>query len=132
MHFLRLQEKEKWIKDYISMDTAGARIQVEDAHAAVRKELEDTETTENVGLTTTEPEKMCPEMMVAIRGSLSHIASLNHGEDGEDEDDADTEQDKISENDKPGWVMGTVAKRVKLHMERFREMQMEVDQLTQQ
>jgi hypothetical protein len=75
---------------------------------------------------------MCPEMMVAIRGRLSHIASLNDGEDGDDEDDADTEQDKISENDKPGWVMGTVGKRVKLHMERFREMQMEVDQLTQQ
>jgi hypothetical protein len=69
-------------------------------------------------------------MLVAIRDSLSDLASSDHGEDGEDEDDEETEQHKLSEVDKPGCVMGTITKTVQQLMERFRQSQMKLDELT--
>jgi len=50
--------------------------------------------------------------MVAIRDSLSDLASSDNGEDGEDEDDEETEQGQLREDDEPGWVMGTIMKTV--------------------
>jgi len=70
-------------------------------------------------------------MLVAIGDSLSDLASSDDGEDGEDEDDAETEQGKLSEDDEPGWVMGTITQTVQLRMERFRQMQKKLDELTQ-
>jgi hypothetical protein len=70
-------------------------------------------------------------MQVPIGDSLSDLASSDAGEDGEDEDDEETEQGKLSEDDKPGWVMGTITKMVQQHMERFRQKQMKLDELTQ-
>jgi hypothetical protein len=67
---------------------------------------------EIAGLTSREPEKTFEEMLAAIGDSLSDLASSNDGEDGEDEDDEDTEQGKLSEDDEPGWVMGTITKMV--------------------
>jgi len=75
---------------------------------------------EIAGLTSRELEKTFEEMPVAIRGSLSDLANSDAGEDGEDEDDDETEQGKLSEDDEPGWVMGTITKTVQLCMERFR------------
>jgi hypothetical protein len=51
-------------------------------------------------------------MMVAIGNSLSDLASSNEGEEVEDEDDEETEQGKLSEDDEPGSVMGTISKMV--------------------
>jgi hypothetical protein len=62
-------------------------------------------------LTPREPEKAFDEMMAAIGDSLSDLASSKNGEDGEDEDD-ETELGNLSEDDDPGWVMGTIAKSV--------------------
>jgi hypothetical protein len=70
-------------------------------------------------------------MLVAIGDSLSDLASSNNGEDGEDEDDEKIEQGKLSEDDDPGWVMGTITKTVQQRMERFRQKQMKFDELTQ-
>ena len=50
------------------------------------------------------------EMLDAIRDSLSDVASSDVEEDGEDNED--TEQGKLSEDDEPGWVMGTISKMV--------------------
>ena len=71
---------------------------------------------------------MFEEMLDAIGASLSDLASLDNEEDGDD--DQDTEQGKLSEDDKPGWVMGTISKTVQQRMERFREKQMKLDELT--
>jgi hypothetical protein len=76
---------------------------------------------EIAGLTSREPEKTFVEMLVAIGDSLSHHANSDDGEDGADEDDEETEQGNLSENDKPGWVMGTIPKTVQQRMERFRQ-----------
>jgi len=65
-------------------------------------------------------------MSNAIGDSLSDLASSQDKEDGEDKDDdeEDTELHKLSEDDEPGWVMGTISKRVQHRMESFRQMQM--------
>jgi len=74
---------------------------------------------------------MFGEMLVAIGASLSDIVSSDDGEDGEDEYDQETEQGKLSEDDEPGWVMGTITKTVQLRMERYRQWKMKFDELTQ-
>jgi len=85
---------------------------------------------EIAGLTPREPEKTFEEMMAAIGDSLSDLASSDDGEDGEDEDE-ETELGKLSEDDEPGWVMGTISKTVQQRMESFRQKQKKLDKLTQ-
>jgi len=70
-------------------------------------------------------------MLVAIGDSLSDVASSDAGEDGEDEQEEETEQGKLSEDDEPSWVMGTITKTVQQRMERFRQMLMKFDKFTQ-
>jgi len=77
-----------------------------------------------------EPEETFGEMMAAIRDSLSDLASSDDGEDGDDEDEV-TELGKLSEDDEPGWVMGTICKMVQRRMESIRQKQMKLDELTQ-
>jgi len=130
-HFLSNEEKETWIEDYIKRETAGARKRVEDAEPAVQQEQDDMSHAGIAGLTSREPEKMFEEMLAAIGDSQSDLASSEDGEDGKDEDDEETEQSKLSEDDEPSWVIGTITKTVEQHMERFGQKQIEVDELTQ-
>jgi len=127
-HFLSNEEKEEWIEDYVERETAGARKRVEEAEAAVQQEQDDMVHSEIAGLTSREPEKTFEEMMAAIGDSLSDLAGSDDGEDGEDED-KETEQGKLSEDDEPGWVMGTITKTVQQRMESFRQKQMKLDEL---
>jgi hypothetical protein len=78
-----------------------------------------------------ESEKTVEEMLVAIGDSLSDLVSSDDGEDGEEEDVKETAQGNLSEDDEPGWVMGTISKTVQQRMERFRQKQMKLDELTQ-
>ena len=71
------------------------------------------------------------EIMVAIGDSLSDLASSDNGGDGHNANDEETEQGQLSEDDGPGWVMGTITKTVQLHMERFRQQEKKVEELTQ-
>jgi len=84
-------------------------------------------------LTTTKPETTLEEMLNAIGDSLSYLACSEDEEDGEDEDDdkENTELGKLSEDDEPGWVMGTISKMVQHRMESIRQRQMRLDELTQ-
>jgi len=68
-------------------------------------------------------------MLNAIGDSLRYLASSDDEQDGEDEDDdeEDTELGKLSEDDKPGWVMGTISESVQHHMESFRPKQKRLD-----
>jgi len=131
MHFLSNEEKEIWIEDFGERETAGARKRVEDAEVAVQQEEDDMMHPELAGLTSRKPKTTFEEMLVAIRDSLSDLASSDDGEDGEDEDDEETEQGKLSEDDEPGWVMGTISETEQQRMERFRQKQMKFDELTQ-
>ena len=53
-------------------------------------------------------------MSNTIRENQSNLATSDDGEDLEELDDADnnTELGKLSEDDKPGWVMGTISTMV--------------------
>ena len=114
-------------------ETTVARKRVEDAETAIKQAQEEMRNAENVGLTTTKPETTFDGMLNAIGDSLSDLASSDDGEDGEDEDDDEDnpELGKISEDDEPGWVMGTISKTVQHRMERFRQKQIELDKLKQ-
>jgi len=122
-HFSSIEEKEKWIEDYVERETASARKRVDNAEEAIQQEQEDTKKAEYAGLTNKDSEKTFQEMMVAIRDSLSNHASSDNGEDREDEEDEETEQGQLSDDDKPGWVMSTMTKTVQRRKERFRQQQ---------
>jgi len=132
-HFVCTEEMEKCIEDYVERETAVARNRVEDPDTAINQAQEEMRNAENVGLTTTKPETTFEEMLDAIGDCLSHLASSGDGEDGEDEDDdkEDPEVCKLSEDDNPGWVMGTISQTVQHRMECFRQKQMKLDELTQ-
>lgn len=68
--------------------------------------------------------------MNAIRDNLSDHASFNDGEGGDDEVDEETGQGKMSEDDEPRWVIGTVTKMVLQCKNRFRQPLLKHDELT--
>jgi hypothetical protein len=128
-NFLNYKEKEKWMEGYVERETTVARKQVEDAETAVKQEPEDIRSAESGGLTAREHGQTFDEMLDAIGDSLRELARSDDEEDGED--DEDTEQGKLSEDYEPGWVMGTISKTVQQRMERFREKQLKLDELTE-
>jgi hypothetical protein len=129
-HFLRNEEKEKCIEDFVQRETAVARKRVQDAETAI---MQDMTTAENGGATTRTPQTMFEEMLNGMEYSLSDLACADDEKDGEDEEDdeEDTELSKLSDDDEPGWVMGTITKTVQHCMESFRQKQMRLDELTQ-
>jgi len=132
-HFLSNEEREKLIKDYVERETAVGKKRVQDAKTAMMQEQEHMENVEKEQSTTTKPEITFQKMLNAIGDSLSDLASSDDEEDGEDEDDdgEDTGHGKLSEDDEPGWVMGTISKMVQHRMESFRKKQLRLDKLTQ-
>jgi hypothetical protein len=122
-HFLSNQEKEKWIEDFVERETAVARNRVQDAETA---SMQNIMTGETWGMTTWKPETRIEEMFNAIVDSWSDLACSDDEQDGEDEEDdeEDTELGKLSDDDEPGWVMGTISESVQHRMESFRQQQM--------
>jgi len=66
--------------------------------------------------------KTFKEILNAIGNSLSNLGSSDSGENWEDEeaDREDFETDKLSQDDKPGWVMATISKTGQRSIERVR------------
>jgi hypothetical protein len=73
------------------------------------------------------------EMLNAIGDSPSDLAGSDDEEnvEAEDDDGKDTELGKLSKDDKPGWVMGTISTTVQHRMESIRQKQVRLDELTQ-
>jgi len=117
----------------VERETAVARMRVEDAEIAIKQEQDDMRNAEMAGLTATTPETTFDEMLNAIGDSLSDLARSDDGEDGEDKagDEEDHPGGRLSEDDQPGWVMGTISNTVKHSMECFRNKQIKLDELTQ-
>jgi len=67
------------------------------------------------------------------RRQFSDLVSSDEEQDREDEeyDADDTQLGKLSDDDEPGWVMGTSSKPVQQHLESFRQKQMKHEKLTQ-
>jgi hypothetical protein len=76
---------------------------------------------------------MFEEMLHAIGDSVSDLSSSDEEQVGEDEEDdeEDTELGKLSNDDEPGWLVGTISKTVQHCMDSFRQTQMRLDKLTQ-
>ena len=70
-------------------------------------------------------------MIIAISDSLSDLAMSDNGEDGEPQGEEVAERGKLTEDDEPGWVMGTIAIRVQQHVERLQQVNMMLEGLTQ-
>jgi len=112
-------------------ETAGARKSVEHPEPAVQQEQDEMTHAEIAGLTSRQPEKLFEVMLVSIGDCLSDLASSDHGEDGEAEDDEETVQGNLSEDEEPCWVMGTITKMGQHRMERIRQKQRKLVELTQ-
>jgi len=106
------EDKQQWLENYVQREITGARMRVEDAEAAMQREQEEMRKAENAELTNRAPEMTFQELLVAIRDSLCDLANSHDGEDGEDEDNEETEQGKLSKDDKPSRLMGTISKTV--------------------
>jgi hypothetical protein len=118
------------IKDYVERVTTVARNRVQDAEVAIILYQEEMRDVENTRSTTTKHKTILNEMLNFIGESLTDIASSDDEEDGEDQDDEeDTELGKLSEDDEPGWVMGTISKMVHHHMKRFQQEQMRLNKV---
>ena len=113
-------------------ETAEAREGVEDAETAIMPRQEDIRNAEKARSTTSKPAKTIQEMFNAIGDSLSNCACSDDEQDEEEEEDKeDTELGKLSKDDEPGWVMGTMSKMVQHRMDSFRQKQMRLDKLMQ-
>jgi len=117
----------------VEREPALSRTQVDDVKTAIMQEYEDMTNVGKVGLTTRKPEKTFEEMLNVIGHSLSDLASFNQEEDGEDQEDDEnyTELGKLSEDDKPGWVVGTIPRMVQQRIQRLRQKQRRFEKLTQ-
>ena len=130
-HFLSNEKKQTWFQEYVERETTGARKRVEDAEASVQRDQYDMKDAEIAGLTSKEPGKTFEEMLFAIGDSLIDNGSSDDGEDGEDEDDEETEEGKLSDDDEPGWVMGTITKTAQQRVESSRQKHMKLDERTE-
>jgi len=132
-HLLNIKEKEPWIGDYVERETAVTRKRVQDAETVIMQKEEDMRHAEKVGSTTRMPKKLIDAMWNAIGDRLSDFGSLDDEEDGEsvEADEEDTDLGNLSEDDEPGWVMGTISKTQQQHMGRVLQKKMRLDELTQ-
>jgi len=110
-----------------------ARKRIRDAEAAIPQELKRMTTAESSGATTRKPEVMLDVILNAIGDTLSDLASSNadHNGDEEEDEEEDTELGKLSDEDKPCWVMGKISKTVQHHIESIRQKEMRPDELMQ-
>jgi len=133
MHFLSPRDQEEWTKHYVDTETTVASKRVQDAGTAIMQEQEDKSNAGKPGSTTRKPEKTFDEMMNAIEDSVSNLGRSDNEEHGEDEDNDEEGKvlGKLSLDEDPGWVMGTISTTVHPRMESFREKLMRIDALTQ-
>jgi hypothetical protein len=105
-------------------DTTIATERVEDAEVAIGPEENYPETSEKPRLILREPVKAIHDMMGAIEDSMRDCSSSDDGEDGDNENDENAEQGRMSEDDKPGWVMGKISEPDQQRLERSQQKQM--------
>jgi hypothetical protein len=83
--------------------------------------MQDMTTAENGCATSVKPETTYEEKLNAIGESVSNLASCDDEQDGEDEEDdaEDPELRKLSDDDEPCRMIGTITKPVQHRMESF-------------
>jgi hypothetical protein len=97
----------------------------------MHQERGDMKNAEKADFTTIMPETAFEELLNAIRDSPSNHACSDHVEDVEavDDDDEDPKLCKLSEDNEPSWVIGTISNTVQNQMERSWQKRMNLDEL---
>jgi len=133
LQFLSNNEKGNCMADCMDWVTTVTRNRVENTVTAIKLEPEDMKNAGKTGLTTRKPGTTFRVMLGAIKDSLSDIGTFEDWEDGGDrcEVDDNTEQGKVSEDDKLGWVMVIMSKMVVHQMEHIGQKQMTPDNTMQ-
>ena len=67
------------------------------------------------------------EVIITIQHTLSDLATSDNGEHGEDLDVKKTAQSLVSDNEEPGWVIGTLTRIAQQALRRFLRMQIKLD-----
>jgi hypothetical protein len=116
----------------VDRKTAVARKLVQDPETAMIHEQHHMGNVEKGCLTTTQPEISFEEMLNAIRDCLSNLECSEDVEyrKQQDDDEDDTGHGKLSEDDEPGWVMGTILKKQQHRIKSLGQKQMKIDEMT--
>jgi hypothetical protein len=85
-----------------------------------------------MGLTNNQPKETSVELIVTLRPTLSDHAASNNGEHREDSDVNQAVQGLVSNDEEPGWVIGTFTKIAHQVLKRFLQMQMKLDKSADQ
>jgi hypothetical protein len=117
----------------VERETAVARKRVQHAETAIIQEVKVMTTAERVGATTIKPETRFEKRSNTIGDILSDLGIPDNEQDGEDEDDDEEEAElgKLSDDDEPGWVMGTMCRTVQYRIQSLRQKPMNLDELMQ-
>ena len=129
---LSVEENNPWIDDYVETETDVIQKWVQDAENVIKHEQDKIRHAENAGLTTRKPQTSCAVILNTSGNSLSRLACSHNEEEGDDmEGDEDTELVKLSDDDKPRWVMGPMCTMVEHRKQGFQSTQIWLDELTQ-
>jgi len=100
-----------------------ATIWVEDAETMIEQEQEDWKNAEKAQLIIRKSDNAFQEVLDAIWDSMNDLRSSENEEDVENTEDIaeDIELANLSEDDKPGWVIGTISKTVQHQMRSYQK-----------
>ena len=106
-----------------------ARKRVQDAERAMMQEQKHMMNVGKARASTTRPGLTFKVMLNDIEDSLRDLACSDDEEHGEDEDDGEEDKElaKLSEDDEPGWVMGTLSKNCLAPHSELRQKPMKLD-----
>jgi hypothetical protein len=130
-NWLSNQEKEKWIENFADRETGVARNWVQHAETGIMQKQEDMRNAKTTESRSRKSVNTLGVMLYAIWDSLSNLASANNDEDGEDEegDEKESQRGKMSEDDIPDWVIGTISKTVVQNLKRYWQKQIRLNEL---
>lgn len=69
-------------------------------------------------------------MIITIQYTFSDLPTSNNGKHGEPSDVNKPAQSMVSNDEEPGWVIGTYTKIEQQALQRFLQMQMKLDKLS--
>lgn len=110
-----------------------ARKQNQQAETPIKPEQKDMRNADMVGLKTRKPKTIFHKILNEFGDSKRDLPGLENREDGEcsDEDEDDIVMCKLSEDDRPCQVLGTISRTIPHHLHRFQRMQIKIYMLVQ-
>jgi hypothetical protein len=111
--------KGKYAQNSVECELAAARKGVEQTERACEQQQQDITNADNARITTRDFEIRCPKMIIATAAIPNGFGFFVNVGNEDHENDQDTVLSKLTEEDKPSWVVGTVSKMVHQQIERY-------------